>query len=147
MSGAPGGILTVNGGSSSIKFALFATAGGLHVTQCGRIERIGSAEPDLVLADGAGVTQSRRRLPAMDRAGAAAILLDWLEQGGAHAHLLAIGHRVVHGGPNYHTPLLMNAQVIEELRRLTPLDPEHLPQEIFLAEALQQRFPQLRPAL
>lgn len=143
MSGAPGGILTVNGGSSSIKFALFATAGGLHVTQCGRIERIGSAEPDLVLADGAGVTQSRRRLPAMDRAGAAAILLDWLEQGGAHAHLLAIGHRVVHGGPNYHTPLLMNAQVIEELRRLTPLDPEHLPQEIFLAEALQQRFPQV----
>ena len=143
MSGARASILTINGGSSSIKFALFALEGGLHMTQCGRIERIGSADSSLVLSDGSGSTVATRSLGAIARAGAAELLIDWLQQGEAHAHLLAIGHRVVHGGPNFHTPLAMSEEVIDELRRLTPLDPQHMPQELFLSEAFHRRFPQL----
>ncbi len=143
MSGASGSILTINGGSSSIKFALFAPQGGLQMTQCGRIERIGSADSSLVLMDGSGTTVATRSLGAIDRSGAAEILIHWLQQGESHAHLLAIGHRVVHGGPNFHTPLVMSAEVIEELRRLTELDPQHMPQELFLSEAFGRRFPQL----
>jgi acetate kinase len=54
-----------------------------------------------------------------------------------------VGHRVVHGGPKYSKPQQINAEMVEELRRLSPFDPEHLPEEILLTEAFHRRFPDL----
>jgi acetate kinase len=54
-----------------------------------------------------------------------------------------VGHRVVHGGPKYSDPQLITKEMVEELRRLTPFDPEHLPEEILLTEAFHRRFPEL----
>jgi acetate kinase len=57
--------------------------------------------------------------------------------------LKAVGHRVVHGGPKYSDPQLITKEMVEELRQLTPFDPEHLPEEILLTEAFHRRFPDL----
>ena len=140
----PGGdILTVNGGSSSIKFAIFATDDGVRLTRSGRIEGIGGASPGFTVDRANGESLPARALGTLDRTGAVDLLMDWIDEQHLDRSLLAIGHRVVHGGPDYHTPQRLTPAVIEELRRLTPLDPEHLPQEILLSEAFGRRFPRL----
>ena len=69
--------------------------------------------------------------------------MDWIEERGGHDALTAVGHRVVHGGPKYSEPQRITAEMIEELHRLSPFDPEHLPEEILLIEAFHRRFPNL----
>jgi acetate kinase len=54
-----------------------------------------------------------------------------------------VGHRVVHGGPKYSAPQRITAEMVKELRQLSPFDPEHLPEEILLTEAFHHRFPNL----
>jgi len=54
-----------------------------------------------------------------------------------------VGHRVVHGGPKYSEPQRITPVLVEELRQLSPFDPEHLPEEIRLTEACHRRFPDL----
>jgi acetate kinase len=70
-------------------------------------------------------------------------LMDWIEQRLGRITLTAVGHRVVHGGPKYSAPQLITKEMVEELRQLTPFDPEHLPEEILLTEAFHRRFPEL----
>jgi acetate kinase len=70
-------------------------------------------------------------------------LLERLEHSGRLAALSAVGHRIVHGGGRYSTPQRVSTEMLEELRRLVPLDPEHLPAAIGLIEALGQRYPNL----
>jgi acetate kinase len=74
---------------------------------------------------------------------AAGVLLDWIEQRNGRDALAAAGHRVVHGGPKYSEPQRITSEMIAELHGLSPFDPEHLPEEILLIEALQRRFPDL----
>jgi len=69
--------------------------------------------------------------------------MDWIEERGGSDALTAVGHRVVHGGPKYSEPQRINAEMVEELHRLSPFDPEHLPEEILLTEAFHCRFPDL----
>jgi acetate kinase len=69
-------------------------------------------------------------------------LMDWIEERGVDA-LTAVGHRVVHGGPRYSQPERITPEMVEELRRLVPFDPDHLPEEILLTEAFHRRFPDL----
>ena len=70
--------------------------------------------------------------------------MDWLDQRIGRSVLTALGHRVVHGGPKYSEPCLITKQMVVELRRLEPFDPEHMPQEILLIEAFQRRYPELQ---
>ena len=70
-------------------------------------------------------------------------LMDWIEERSGRDALTAVGHRVVHGGPKYSEPQRITAEMVEELRRLSPFDPEHLPEEIQLTEAFHRRFPDL----
>jgi acetate kinase len=69
--------------------------------------------------------------------------MDWIEERGGSDALTAVGHRVVHGGPKYSEPQRINVEMVEELHRLSPFDPEHLPEEILLTEAFHRRFPDL----
>jgi acetate kinase len=69
--------------------------------------------------------------------------MGWIEQRRGRDALTAVGHRVVHGGPKYSKPQRITAEMVEELRRLSPFDPEHLPEEILLTEAFHRRFPGL----
>ena len=142
MDSAEKSILTINGGSSSIKFAIFSISAAnrsLHITLRGQIERIGMPGAALSV-QGENFT---RPVAARDHTAAAATLIDAIEQRQMGGGLIAVGHRIVHGGQNYHDPQRLTAELVEELRRLAPLDLTHLPQEILLIEAFQRRFPQL----
>ena len=82
-------------------------------------------------------------LTAPDHTVAVDFLMDWIEKHLGHNALTAVGHRVVHGGPKYSDPQRITGEMVEELHRLSPFDPEHLPEEILLTEAFHRRFPDL----
>ena len=84
-----------------------------------------------------------RSLAAPDHAAAVNALMDWIEERSGRDALSAVGHRVVHGGPKYSAPQRITAELVDELRRLSLFDPEHLPEEILLTEAFHRRFPDL----
>jgi acetate kinase len=136
-------ILAVNGGSSSIKFALFDTGPSLHRVVLGRIERIGLPAARFSVQGMTHADSFSRSISVPDHAAAVDLLMDWAGTRIAHGTLAAIGHRVVHGGPMYWAPQRITPAMIETLRQLSPFDPEHLPKEIFLTEAFNRRFPDL----
>jgi acetate kinase len=135
-------ILTVNGGSSSIRFALYEIHSGLTKRMDGKIERIGLAQPALTVTEGRDAGPIHQAIAAANHREAAGCLMDWLEAHPMFAGITAIGHRVVHG--MLHTePERLTGELLGELQRIVPYDPEHLPSEIQLIEALQGRYPSL----
>jgi acetate kinase len=136
-------ILTINGGSSSIKFALFEAGASLQRILEGAIERIGLPDTTFRVTGSNPADDVRHPVTAPDHATAVSALMDWLEEGRGADALTAVGHRVVHGGPKYSEPQRITPEMVEELRRLSPFDPEHLPEEILLTEAFHRRFPHL----
>jgi acetate kinase len=136
-------ILTINGGSSSIKFALFEARDSLRRILEGGIKRIGLPEATLRVK---GVNQAdnfSRSVTAPDHTVAVGVLMDWIEERSGRDALTAVGHRVVHGGPKYYKPQRITAEMVEELHQLSPFDPDHMPEEILLTEAFHHRFPDL----
>jgi acetate kinase len=142
--GQPGGkfILTINGGSSSIKFAFFET-GSLQRTLAGRVEGIGLAEGRFEAKGSNGADNFSRSVAMPDHHVAVNILMDWLSERVQRGELAAVGHRVVHGGPKYWEAQRITPEIVTELHQLSPFDPEHLPEEILLTEAFENRFPDL----
>ncbi|MGA8140974.1 MAG: acetate/propionate family kinase [Desulfobaccales bacterium] len=136
-------ILTINGGSSSIKFALFEAGDSLRRNLEGGIERIGLPEASLRVKGLNQADNFSRLVTAPDHTAAVNVLMDWLEESMGSGSLGAVGHRVVHGGPKYSQPQRITAEMVEELHHLSPFDPEHLPEEILLTEAFHRRFPDL----
>ncbi|HZI95110.1 MAG TPA: acetate/propionate family kinase [Patescibacteria group bacterium] len=135
-------ILAVNSGSSSIKFATFQAGDPFRPGFHGKIDRIGLSRTTLTIDDPAGNRHDTRAIAASDHKSAADTLIETLEGQDGFGAVLAVGHRVVHGmahtRPERITPALM-----DELRRITPCDPVHLPREIDLIEAFQRRLPGL----
>jgi acetate kinase len=136
-------ILTINGGSSSIKFALFEVGASLDRTLTGSIQRIGSPEAVFRVKGSPQTNATARPVAARDYAAAVSLLVDWIEELFGRDGLTAVGHRIVHGGPNYSQAQPVTPAVVEELERLSPFDPAHLPGEILLIRAFQERFPGL----
>jgi len=136
-------ILTINGGSSSIKFAVFEAADPLRRIIEGGIERIGLPEATFVVKGLNQTDNFSRLVAATDHMVAVGILLDWIEKRSRCDALTAVGHRVVHGGPKYNKPQRITTEMVKELQQLQPFDPEHLPEEILLTEAFHRRFPDL----
>jgi acetate kinase len=136
-------ILTINGGSSSIKFALFEAGDSLHRILAGGIERIGHPEATLCVKGLNPADDFSRLVTAPNHTVAVGALMDWIEERCGHDGLTAVGHRVVHGGPKFSEPQRITAEMVQELHRLSPFDPEHLPEEILLTEAFYGRFPGL----
>jgi acetate kinase len=136
-------VLTINGGSSSIKFALFETDRISRPVLGGRIERIGLRGATLVVTGSCESDRISREITAPDHRSAVAVLMDWMEERIGREGLAGVGHRVVHGGPAYSLPQRITPELIGELRELSLFDPEHLPEEILLTEAFHDRFPDL----
>ena len=136
-------VLTINGGSSSIKLALFEADGELRRVLDGRIEGIGLQQGNFKLKSLNSAESFSRPIVAPDHTAAVGALMDWAKERIEGGALLAVGHRVVHGGPKYWQPQLITPEMIAELHQLSPFDPEHLPEEILLTEAFQARFPGL----
>lgn len=130
-------VLTLNGGSSSLRFALFPSAPNLERVLTGKVDRIGLDDCTLEVAGG------RRALAVKDHGAAVGAVIDHLAAEGALDSIVAAGHRVVHGGTRLTTPQVVSEEVIAELRSLSPLDSAHLPGEIAIIEALAR----IRPGL
>jgi acetate kinase len=135
-------ILTINGGSSSIKFALYRIGEPLRQGLHGKIDRIGLSGTNLTFTDPTGKQEKSCTFPASDHKSAANFLIDWLEEQTAFESVQAVGHRVVHG-MQHTAPELVTQELLEELHRITPFDPEHLPGEIELIEEFRRRHPKL----
>lgn len=135
-------ILTINGGSSSIKFAIYDGEKLLTRGRSGHIDRIGQPDAKLTFTD--STTEQSETVPveAHDFTAAVKSLIDWLEEQTVFKRIDAVGHRVVHGMA--HTePERITPELIAELRRISEYDPDHLPAEIELIETIRQRHPKL----
>ena len=135
-------ILVINGGSSSIKFALFADAALTRIA-AGSIENINTA-PHFRARDARGEEIADQR---WDKAPAQAQLfehlLHWIETRPGAVRLRAAGHRIVHGGPHHCKPVLLTDSVLRELRDSVPLAPLHQPHNLAPVAALAQLYPEL----
>ena len=135
-------ILTINGGSSSVKFALYQVSKPLKRKLYGKIDRIGLSGTNLSFHEADGKPQTSRKLGAADHKSAVNSLLDWLEKQIDFKSVKGAGHRVVHG-MKHTEPEIVTKKLLDELRRISPNDPDHLPREIELIEAFRQRHPKL----
>jgi acetate kinase len=143
-----GTILVLNAGSSSIKFQLFAQEpSGDRLTRRykGQVEGVGGQKPRLVVADAEG-QPVHEEVFAPDRArdleSAQELLGDWL-LGHLRTPPIAVGHRVVHGGPDHAAPALVDDGLIERLARLAPLAPLHQPNNLAPIRSIRRRRPDL----
>lgn len=135
-------LLTINGGSSSIRFALYEEGEPLRRRLDGKVDRIGLSGTNLTFKVSTGQSQDSRTIDTDNHGSAVTFLLDWLETQQVFASVKAVGHRVVHGMTRS-APERVTAELLDELHRITPYDPEHLPLEIELIEAIRQRHPTL----
>jgi acetate kinase len=108
----------------------------------GNIDRIGSPNARLSFGKPGQDDHDTRRVPAGDLPATIQFLLDWLDQHVGLASLSAVGHRIVHG-MQITQPERVTKALLDQLRRTSVLDPDHLPGEISLIEAFQQRVPTL----
>lgn len=135
-------ILTINGGSSSIKFAVYLTNESLRRLFYGNIDRIGLPDSKLTFSVGEEKQKKILKIKTSDHRSAVNFLIDWLEKQVDFSLIAGIGHRVVHG--MHHTsPEIISPELLDELHRITPYDPDHLPAEIELIEVFRQRHPKI----
>jgi len=139
-------ILVVNAGSSSVKFQVFAldSGGGLTRRIKGEIDGIGT-KPRLHASgphEATLIDRTYGHAEVADVSTALAIVDAWLRE----VHTIepdAVGHRVVHGGPDYDRPVVVDDRVIERLERYVPLAPLHQPHNLAPIRSIRARFPQL----
>ena len=139
------GILTINAGSSSIKFALFELNGGLRQkpTVSGQIDGIG-ASARLIAKDPGG-----KHEVALDLVGGQEtqhqaslnFLLKWLRETQKGWNLAAVGHRVVHGGELFSAPIAVDREIVEKLEQFNPLAPLHQPHNLNGIKAIANILP------
>ena len=145
-------VLVLNAGSSSIKFELFevAAAGDPISRLVGQVEGIGAAAPRFTARGADGAVLADRRWSAedgeggapVDHAAALGVIVAWLDGLPApRLPIVAVGHRVVHGGPDFAVPVVVDAAVLARLRSLSSLAPLHQPHNLAGIEAAAARFP------
>ncbi len=136
-------ILAINGGSSSIKFALFKAGNSLEQLFNGEIENIGTEKAKLNFNNATDQQKNSLDIKASDHDQAANHLIDWLEKQKHFDSVKAIGHRIVHG-MKHTKPELIGDDLLAELKKISAFDPEHLPEEIKLIEVFSKRYPSLK---
>ena len=149
-------ILTINSGSSSIKFALYSSPVGraspraaLHNATSsmdrlisGKLERIGLPDSSVTIKDKNGSSQ-KLPLKAPNHRTGGEFIIRWLEKNFGFDSIIGIGHRVVHGGPKFTSPQRLTRALVHELNRLSPYDPEHLPSSLELMGLFHKHHPQV----
>jgi acetate kinase len=133
-------VLAINSGSSSLRFALFKLGESLSQILLGKFDRIGLPDAKLSFTDALANKSNERTIDASNHVACVPLLVELLEK---RTSVSAIGHRVVHGGPHYREPLRVDGRVLEELRRISPFAPNHLPDTIALIEAFVAQFPRV----
>jgi len=134
-------ILTVNAGSSSIKLALFAAPDPTRKVLEASIQGIGLPSTILTTSDGT------KHVAADNHSAASALLTEWLADRVAATSVTAVGHRIVHGGPDYYKTVSATDEVVASLQKLVVFDPEHLPVELTLVTTFKNILPQAAQVL
>ncbi|MFZ4115179.1 MAG: acetate/propionate family kinase [Chthoniobacterales bacterium] len=133
-------ILSLNAGSSSLKFALYQReASLLH----GKIDRIGQEKTQLIVSHETDAAPEQKAIMAPNHRAAIQALLNWLEEQDIFHSVVAVAHRIVHG-KNHTQPQRITQKLLEELHTLESYAPNHLPQELQLIKAVQGRYPELQ---
>ena len=136
-------ILIINGGSSTIKFALYAADKNLTRLFHGKIDRIGLTDSTLTYNIERENQKNTLPIHASDYKMASTYLMNWLDKQVEFASVKVVAHRIVHG--MHHTePERITPELLDELRQIIPYDPDHLPNEIKLIETFLQRYPKLK---
>jgi acetate kinase len=139
-------ILVLNAGSSSLKFQVFRLEGGLASRLRGRVAAIGT-KPYFTVEDEKGAAVAARELhgsEGRDHAACLEFLASWLSRGEAgRLDLVAVGHRVAHGGVEFTRPLRVDATVLARLEKLSPLAPLHQPYNLAPIRQLLRSAPQV----
>lgn len=136
-------MLAINGGSSSLKFAVFDRGRPLTRHTSGVIERIGQGRTRFSYDENVSGTKKTQFLTAPDHRRAADFLMHWLDGQIGLDRIAAVGHRLVHGGNRFFKPTRVTPPLLKELRHLSSFDPEHLPAELSLLESFHRRLPGL----
>ena len=134
-------VLTINGGSSSIKVASYEIDESLKLFY-GEIEGIGTKHTKLSFTNTITNQKNSVNIKTVDHDDAVNFLIDWLEKQDYFASVKAIGHRIVHG-MKHTEPEQITPELLDELKAISAYDPEHLPGEIRLIEMFQERYPSL----
>ncbi|MBB3656783.1 acetate kinase [Rhizobium sp. BK650] len=137
-------ILVVNAGSSSLKFEVFAAADLLTRLVKGKMEGISTA-PHLTIKSAGGDRLADEAYPhetVPDLLAAMRLVGQWLRER-HQGQLIAVGHRVVHGGPDHMRPVRIDEEILRELERYTPLAPLHQPNNLAPIRAIMEHQPQL----
>lgn len=135
-------ILVINGGSSSIKFAVYKTGKKLKGILSGQIKRIGLDNPEFTVTDNQTHEKTKIEIEATTFKGVTEVLIDWLKVQKYAEKISCIGHRIVHG-MDYAHPEIIDNDLLKELRKIMEYDPDHLPAEIEMIELFKKQFPQL----
>jgi acetate kinase len=140
-------LLVVNAGSSSVKFNVYVVGAGegLFLMSRGQMDGIGT-RPRLRARDDRGATLIDTSFTAVevpDVAEATSRVAGWLRGRYADANLVAVGHRVAHGGPDYAAPVAVDGSVLTVLERFVSLAPLHQPHHLRPIRMLAERFPGL----
>ncbi len=142
MATAGDSVLTLNAGSSSLKFALYRREEKLNEVFKGAIENIGTKNTWLNFTDGSNKKGKEIHINIQNRSDVISYLFQWLEAQRAFGMVKAIGHRVVYG-IKYTSPQCVTPELIKELKAISVYDPEHLPLEIELIERCVDRYPEM----
>jgi acetate kinase len=133
-------LCVLNAGSSSLKFGVYTTEGGLHPWQSGEVEGIGGKGRVVVTAAG-GREVHNEEANIADHAAALAALAAVREGPLAGGHMIAFGHRVVHGGPDHDAPVLVDTETLHRIEALSPLAPLHNPPAVAVLKTLMHLYP------
>ena len=140
-------VLAINGGSSSIKFALYEVAEVQRKVFEGSLERIGLPKSLLRIKGLAQTDNFSKDIIAGDQKAAVGVLMDWIQKRVGADALTAVGHRMVQGGPKYSEPQIVTKEILDDLYLYEAFDPEHLPQELLIIEAFIYQFPDVPQVL
>ena len=135
-------ILTINGGSSSIKFALFNMDENPKKLFSGQIKRIGLDGPEFTITNNFSHEKNEIIIDATNFKEAAEVLIEWILKQKYFEQVSCIGHRIVHGMDHAH-PEIIDDNLLKELNRISEYDPDHLPAEIEIIQLLKKKFPTL----
>src|SRR5918992_3606410 len=143
----PDAVLVLNAGSSSIKFSVYALGPDdrLGLDSRVQVEGIGT-RPRFVASDGEGIGLRDESFAAAGRDGhgeALRRLASWLRERLSDDRVLAVGHRVVHGGVEFEAPVAIDEAVLQRLDALVPLAPLHQPHNLAAIRALRAQMPGL----
>lgn len=135
-------ILTINSGSSSIKFALYHMGKAETAVLSGSLVGIGFGSVLFHIKDADGRTMVEKPLPSQDHSAALKGLIEWLRN--TAWHFDTVGHRLVHGGSSFSRPHLITPELMRVIEELIPLAPDHLPHEINAIKVFQRSFPDVK---